>query len=398
MMNPAADIPQAPSPQGRRNRPRGVRGLRLGSAAMPSTRRFLRQYLRPVAGATTEAEIYYARGAERLPATLYRPANNLRRLPGWVVLHGLTRTGRAHTSLVRFARAVASAGNVVLVPEIPEWRDLRVEPALTIDTIRAAVAALQQREDVRHEHVGLFGFSFGASQALVAATEPDVAGMLAGVAAWGGYCDLRRTFRFGLTGLHEIDGVTYQTEPDPYGAWIMAGNYLTRVPGHADAGPVARAVHALAIEAGERGTYAWDPIYDESKRRLRTQLPPRQHALFDMLAPLTTDPRAGDERVLELAGQLASAALDVEPLLDPRPHLPHVRVPVLIAHGRDDRLIPFSESIRLSRELPRHVLRRMTITALFQHSGGTQSGLGPAGLAREGTRFMLLLRGVLGLV
>jgi pimeloyl-ACP methyl ester carboxylesterase len=365
---------------------------------MPSTLRFLRQYLRPIVGATAEAEMYYARGAERLPATLYRPANDRRRLPGWVVLHGLTRTGRTHTSLIRFARAVASAGNVVLVPEIPEWRNLRVEPALTIDTIRSAVAALQQRDDVRHEHVGLFGFSFGASQALVAATEPDVADMLAGVAAWGGYCDLERTFRFGLTGLHEIDGVTYQTQPDPYGVWVMAGYYLARVPGYAGAGPVGRALHALAIEAGERGTYAWDPIYDESKRRLRAQLPARQHALFDMLAPLTTGPRTGDERVLELAGKLAATALSLEPLLDPRPHLSRVRVPVLVAHGRDDRLIPFSESIRLSRELPRDVLRQMTITALFQHSGGTQSGLGPVGLAREGTRFLLLLRGVLGLV
>jgi dienelactone hydrolase len=365
---------------------------------MPSTLRFLSQYMRPGAGATADTELLYARGAERLPATLYRPARATRPLPGWVVLHGLTRSGRSHASLIRFARAVASAGNVVLVPEIPEWRNLRVAPELAIDTIRDAVAALQQRADVRHEHVGLFGFSFGATQALVAATEPDVADMLAGVAAWGGYCDLRRTFRFGLTGLHDIDGTTYQARPDPYGAWVMAGNYLPLVPGHRDAEPVARALHALASEAGEHGAYAWDPIYDASKRRLRAGLHPRHHELFDMIAPLTTDPRADDDRVLDLAGMLADTALAREPLLDPHPHMPRVRTPVLLAHGRDDRLIPFSESIRLSRELPPAGLKRLTITALFQHSGGTQSGLGPVGLAREGARFMMLLRAVLGLV
>jgi dienelactone hydrolase len=365
---------------------------------MPSALRFLKQYLRPAEGATFESEVVYTRGSQALPATVYRPARSSGRLPAWVVLHGLTRPGRKHLSLIRFARAVASAGNVVFIPEIPEWRDLRVAPAIAVETIRAAVLALHQRDDVRHDHAGLIGFSFGATQALIAATEENVARNLSGIAAWGGYCDLRRVFRFGLTGHHEFGGVTYQARPDPYGVWIMAGNYLPHVPGHADAVPVADALHALAIESGEVGAYAWDPVYDASKRRLRATLPPAQRDLFDMLAPLTDAARPNEERALELAEALATTALERDPLLDPRPFLADVRTPVVVAHGRDDRLIPFSESIRLSNELPRHTVRSTNITALFQHSGGTQSGLGIAGTAREAGRFVLLLRRVLGLV
>lgn len=365
---------------------------------MPSTLRFLKQYLRPSDDVVTELETTYDRGDGRLPATLYRPAGGPRELPAWVVLHGLTRPGRAHPSLQRFARAVASAGNIVLVPEIPEWRDLRVEPHITIDTIRQAVRALQQRDDVVHEHVGLFGFSFGATQALVAAADEPTARLLSGVACWGGYCDLRRLFRFGLTGLHEVDGTTYHTPPDPYGVWIMAGNYLPQVPGHADAAPVAEALHQLALDAGERRLFAWDPILDEAKRRYRAMLAAQHHELFDLLAPQTSRPRTDDARVLQLAEDLATTALRIDPLLDPQPHLPQVRVPILFAHGRDDRLIPFSETIRLSRQVPADRIRSMTITALFQHSGGTQSGLGVLGVAREAGRFALLLRRVLRLV
>jgi pimeloyl-ACP methyl ester carboxylesterase len=365
---------------------------------MPSTARFLKQYLRPTDSAATATDVFYTRGAERLPATLYRPAGDSRRLPGWVVLHGLTRPGRSHPALIRFATAVASARNVVLVPDIPEWRELQVAPGLVIETIRAAVAALQQRDDVHHEHIGLFGFSFGATQALIASTDDEIAGMLAGVAAWGGYHDLHSVFRFGLTGLHDVDGTTYRTAPDPYGTWIMAGNYLARVPGYEDAGAVSRGLHDLAIESGERGHYAWDPIYDDSKRRIRATLPHHQRELFDMIAPLTDAPRRDDAEVLELARQLSAVALDHEPLLDPGPWLPRVRVPVLLAHGRDDRLIPFGESIQLARALPDGVLRHLSITSLFQHSGGTQSSLGAVGLARESLRFLLLLRGVLRLV
>jgi pimeloyl-ACP methyl ester carboxylesterase len=365
---------------------------------MPSTIRFMRQYLRPVDGVTTRADVHYSRGAERLPATVYRPVGRDMRLPGWVVLHGLTHSGRSHPALTRFCRAVARAGNVVFVPEIPEWRALRVEPDITIETIREAVRALQLRDDVSHEHVGLFGFSFGATQGLVAAADAETAGLLAGMASWGGYCDLRRLFRFGLTGLHEVDGTTYHTRPDPYGCWIMGANYLSRVPGHRGAQPVAHALHELAREAGEKGHYAWDPLYDEAKRRLRATLAPAQRELFDLIAPETTIRHRDEARLLELAEALAGTAIEVHPQLDPRPSLPLLRVPTLFAHGRDDRLIPFSESILLSRAVPARFMRDLTITALFQHSGGTQSGLGAAGLAREGMRFVRLLRRVLALV
>ena len=365
---------------------------------MPSTIRFLKQYLRPADGATVAAETVYMRGDEELPATVFRPARGPRQLPGWVVLHGLTRPGRAHPSLQRFARAVASAGNIVFVPEIPEWRDLHVAPAIAIGTIRQAVRALQERDDVRHDHVGLFGFSFAATQALIAAADDETSRLLAGVAAWGGYSDLRRLFRFGLTGDHELDGVSYHTEPDPYGCWIMAGNYLTRVPGYERAHDVSTALHDLALEAGERGMYAWDPVFDQSKRSLRQRLDHDGRELFDMIAPETTAPRRDHQRVLDLAESLARTAIEADPLLDPMPFLADVRVPILFSHGRDDRLIPFTETIRLSRAVPDRHVRSTIITALFQHSGGTQGGLGPLGIAREGTRFALLLRRVLALV
>jgi fermentation-respiration switch protein FrsA (DUF1100 family) len=117
-----------------------------------------------------------------------------------------------------------------------------------------------------------------------------------------------------------------------------------------------------------------------------------------MIAPLTGNRVVTTSAILDLADRLATTALQRDPLLDPRSHLDAVRLPVLVAHGRDDRLIPFSESLRLAEALPAATVRRLTITALFQHSGGTQSGLGPFGLARESARFMLLLRSVLRLV
>ncbi len=366
--------------------------------SMPSTLRYLKEYLRPDSHILRVTELMYARGAETLPATVYRPLGGPRRLPGWVVLHGLTYSGREHPSLVRFARSVAAAGSIVFVPDIPEWRALRLDPAVTVATIRAAVVALQQHDDVQHDRAGLFGFSFGATQALIAAADPEVQALLHGIAAWGGYFDVERLFVYGMTGRHELNATAFHSEPDPYGCWIIAGQYLTAAPGHEQDGDVASVVRQLALEAGRRQLYAGHPAFDPVKMSLRETLPREKHPLFDALAPSTRRPRSDTRYARELALLLASTALRVDPLIDPRPALDRVCTPTVLAHGRDDRLIPFTETIRLSRALPWMWLRSCTITSLFTHSGRTQSGLGLIGLARESLRFVGVLRRIMRLL
>lgn len=364
---------------------------------MPSLTRFLLEYSRPGRADLTVEETTYGRADGVLPATLYRPRGT-GVLPGWLVLHGLTATGRSHPSLVRFVRSFAAAGNLVMVPEIPEWRDLRVAPGVTHDTIRAAVRSLHDRDDTDPDRIGLFGFSFGATQALVAAAETSVHGLLSGIAAWGGYEDLHRLFVFGMSGEHELDGRHYRLDRDPYGAWVMAGNYLTGIPGHEDDGDVAAALHELALEAGRVGAYAWEPVYDPLKLELRERLEPAKRELFDLVAPPTGRAPADIDRLRGLAHELADAVLRVDPLMDPKPFLDAVAVPTVFAHGRDDRLVPFSETVRLSRAVPPEFRVSCTITSLFDHSGHRNTQLGPVGVIVEGARFLRILHRILHLI
>jgi acetyl esterase/lipase len=360
--------------------------------------KFLYSFLRPDPRAASAVESFFHRGDEAVPATVFRPAKARGRLPGWLLLHGLTYTGREHPQLVRLARAVAATGCVVYVPDIPEWRALRVAPAVAVPTIQAAVRTLHDRDDVDPDRTGLLGFSFGATQGLVAAADPDVGGLLRGVVAWGGYYDLQSVVRFGLSGEFVHDGRTLHLQPDPYGCWIMAGNYLTHVDGYQDHGDVAAALRELASESGRRRTYAWDPIYDPLKVRLRAELPAARRRTFDLLAPLTTKRVTTSPEGMALADVLAIAAARVDPLLVPAPHLARLQVPTLLAHGRDDRLIPFTESLALANAVPPSALRNVTVTGLFAHSGGTQRGMGRMGRLREGTRFVAMLNRLLALL
>ena len=363
---------------------------------MPSLPRFLRAWFRDD-GSVRRIDTTYDRNGEALPATVWEPHRS-RRLPGWVMLHGLTFTGREHPSIERFARALAAAGTRVLVPDIPEWRALHVAPAITHETIRAAVRALHDRPDVDPQRIGLIGFSFGATQALIAAADPAVGRLLRGVAAWGGYHDVRSLFVFGITGEYELDGAAYRERPDPYGAWVMAGNYLTKIPGHEHESDIAAAVHELAREAGRRRVFADDPVYDPLKATLRASLPSERWPVFDLIAPPAGQAPVDLAYARSVSLELADAALRTDPLLDPQPFLSRPGPRVLLAHGRDDRLVPWTESIRLARALAAGRLTSTTITGLFQHSGGTNRRLGPAGLLIESTRFLRVLGRILRLI
>jgi pimeloyl-ACP methyl ester carboxylesterase len=211
------------------------------------------------------------------------------------------------------------------------------------------------------------GFSFGAPHAIAAAAAPRLHPEIGGVVGFGGYRDLERTIRFMLTGRHEWNGRAHHLRPDPYGRWIVAGNYLAAVPGLEDALDVTAALRRLAAHAGDVGAPAWDAVYDPFKTEVRAGIAPVRRGLFDLIAPPSHQepPLAEGER---MAAALAAAATAVEPQMDPGPALSRVERPVHVLHGRDDHLLPFTEGLRMRQALPATTWSRATVTRLFGHT------------------------------
>jgi len=341
-----------------------------------------------------EAIVRRTDGTE-VPATLCRPERARGRLPAWIVLHGITRPGRAHTELVRFTRALSATGAVTLVPEVPEWRRLDLAPELAHPTIRASVAALRADPWVADERLGVVGFSFGAPHAVSSLAQPDLRDEIATAVGFGGYCDLDRTLRFMMCGTHEWQGRHHRLAPDPYGRWVVAANYLTRVPDHAHATDVADGLRALAAYAGDLGAPSWDPVYDDLKRTLMDRIAEDRRWIFAALAPPSTSPDAGAGHLPGLAEALSAAAREAAPALHPVAALAGVDRPVHLLHGRRDHLIPFSETLRLHAALGPAARARVTITSLFGHSARDRSP-GPIATAAELPRFARALGSVLG--
>ncbi|MEX2526658.1 MAG: hypothetical protein WEA09_03395 [Gemmatimonadota bacterium] len=367
-----------------------------------ATLRFVRGWLKP-SGFLWETEVPIpglGSAPERLGTLILPPPGENRRLPGWVALHGITRTGRHHPSLLRFARALASTGAVVLLPEVPRWRQLELAPEETRPTLEAALNGLSRHPRVDPRRMAAVGFSFGAPQTLAAALHPTLAPKLRGVAAFGGYAHLDSTLEFQFTGRHHWEGQSYRLPPDPYGRWVVGSRYLTKIPGLEDRTAVAHALWTLAAHAGDLDIPSWDGKLDVLKNELASELRVEDRSLFRLFAPPAMEwPDNG--MVREFLPLIVSSARATDPLLDVQAHpwnqWPPESLPgessqprIHLMHGRGDMLIPFSETHRMAQLLKEYT-PRVDITELFSHSHGQP---GPRGLSRRMGASVRFLRAV----
>ncbi len=350
------------------------------------------------AGAEVVSEaVEILRDGESIPATLVLPARRKGPLPGWIALGGVSRMGRFHPQLVRFSESLASSGAAVIIPEVPEWRDLEVTPRPVSATLKGCLDYLDTRCDVRDGKAGLIGFSFGAPQVAIASGLPDITDRVAGAVLFGAYCCLERTLVCQFTGKHEWDGESFELDPDPYGRYVVGANHLTDVPGHQDAVDVAEALRQLGAAASEERISAWESHHDPLIRSLRGSLPKHQRELYDLFATPRDGTRPDEAACAEMARSLAEACRRVEPLLEPAGYLHKVAVPTRLIHGRGDRLIPFTECYRLFDDLPEEVQDDRAVTGLFNHSADRTPG-SAFKKAREQAMFFGTLRGLINTV
>lgn len=383
---------------------------------MKETYHFLTRFFRPAADPAGEREVLLDVDGELRGATLFLPrvAGGTpvdptapvpgRSVPGWILLQGVTVPGRHHEGLRRMARALAAAGHAVLAPEVPEWTALRVDPGAGEPAVRACLSRFHAWPGVDSGRLGLMAFSVAGTWGLELAARKSGSGLRTAVSV-GAYADFRRTVVAMVTGGHEWNGKQFHHRPDPYGRWIVASDLLPRLDsddyGTREEREVAgRALHQLAYTAGRNGALAGTAVYDRLIKELRDTLPAGVLPAWDVLAPaserLVPDAPAGRQ----LAEALAVAGLRAHPELDPSGRLGGLAARgtrVVLIHGRQDTLIPFSETLRLATLLPADTRRMVTITALLGHAKAAEGLLrrGPAVLAHEAYRFAATMRHII---
>jgi hypothetical protein len=144
--------------------------------------------------------IRYRRSGSAATADLYQGSAPPQ--GGVVVVPGLTPDGKDDPRLVAFATSLARARFLVLVPDIPNTRALKVSAADSV-SIGDAIEELAQRSATGAERrVGLVAISYAVGPALLAASRAPAITHVRFIVAIGGYYDIEAAIAFVTTGYY----------------------------------------------------------------------------------------------------------------------------------------------------------------------------------------------------
>ena len=255
---------------------------------------------------------------------LYLPAGKPR--AAMVLVPGAAVLGRDEPRLQAFARTFARAGIAVLVPELPEVRQLVLSRA-DADRVAGALRELSRR--LPEAPLGVAAISYAVAPALIAAIEDDLAPRVAFVVGICGYRDAHAVIRFVTTGTFRPlgDAREFRIEPDVYGRWAILRANAGRLDDPSD----ARLLEEIALRR-------WRDRNADISREAAL-LGPRGKAVLALVDNRDPDAVAGliaglPERVRREIDGLNLALYDLTKL---RGHL-------ILVHGRTDPMVPYSES------------------------------------------------------
>lgn len=278
----------------------------------------------------TPAHVVFPPGSGLAGGDLYWPAAAEAAL---VLVPGVVPEGKDDPRLVDLAQTLVRARFAVLVPDIANLRAQKVSP----EDARAIAAAIVWLTGCGAPSVGVMAISYAAGPAILAALRPDTAARVRFLVAIGGYYDLQAVVTFFTTGHFRgaPDQPWQQGTPNAYGKWVFVAANAERLED-----PDDRAALAAMAERKLQDL-------DADVADLEAGLGPEGRSVTALLD--NRDP----ERVPALIAGLPEAVRrDLEALDLARQDLSPLHARLLLVHGRDDPIIPSTESTALAATAP----------------------------------------------
>ena len=293
----------------------------------------------PVAGGEREADIY------RIPDSKLRP--------GVLVFLGVNPAPRDDDRVVNLGNGLARAGFVVMFPWSPTMFEKRIDPEEP-ENLVWAFQYLRNLERVDPERVGMGGFCVGASIALVAASDPRISEDVDFLSAFGAYYDARDLLK-QISSKESFYGDTVEPWDPKRDTKEVFTNQL--IEGLTD-GEEREILANVFVEKHAAADGASAGLSEEGKAvyRLLSSL----HATDDQ-ERLTL---AETESIMQ---DLPAGLVDDLAKISPSTNIGNLKARLLIAHDREDRLVPSEESRRLADALVTRGDVRHTEFSFFDH-------------------------------
>jgi hypothetical protein len=275
-------------------------------------------------------EISYSGPTGTVKADLFVPRGNGKH-SGILLNHGVIDTGKDDPRLKHFAEILCRSGFVVFIPDFQGMRSFRIAPS-DIGEIQAAFEHfISMGNYVLPHSCGLFGFSYGAGPTILAASHPVIRNKVRLVMAFGAYYDLKNVLSFMASGHFAFEGKRYFRQPQEYGKWVFLANNLDFVVSPEDRSVLQRIIK-IKLRDEKASIKHFLPLLGEEGKNILTLL---SHS----------DPGQTEKLIKKLPPGLQTY---IETLAV-GPAIKGLKANLILAHGEDDDMIPFTETLRLAR-------------------------------------------------
>src|SRR5918995_2653021 len=300
--------------------------------------------LAPVVGSVTGEPRFVETSVAGNPAFVVRPRGE-GPWPALFFVNGVVTEGRELPEVRRLAEGLGRAGYLVVVPDLPGLRRGEIRAETVHETLEVA-REISERPDARGGEVGLVGVSTGATLALIAAGDGELAQRVSVVAGVAPYTDVRTVLSTATTGYYRAaSGEMVPYEVDPFLAGAITQSLVSTLPPSRDRDTLLDELEEVDRLRPEflAELSAMGPEAASVAELLGNRDPDRFDGLY---AGLPDGVRAKMEKLSPLAGE---RRLDV---------------PVELISGPRDKYFPVSESRAVVRIAPQ---ARVTVSQALDH-------------------------------
>ncbi|HAK59914.1 MAG TPA: hypothetical protein DCO77_05960 [Nitrospiraceae bacterium] len=263
----------------------------------------------------------------KLRADLYGPKGKGPH-PPLLLVHGADPAGKDQAQLALLAENLARAGFLVLVPDLKGLKTFRPRLSDAEDILQS------YRYLTKLKQAGpggcMMGFSYGVGPMLLAAADKRVRDTVSVVVSFGGYYDLRQVLLFSMTGHYEYGGKSGYLRPVEPFRWMILYKNLDILRSRSDQDLLRRIIE-------KRNRYELNDV-----AALAGQLGPEGKAVYAFLV------NSREDRFSALYERLPDAVRKYVFRMSPARAVSYIKAYWIIAHGKEDYAIPYTESLRLA--------------------------------------------------
>lgn len=281
-----------------------------------------------------------------VPVEIVRPARGGPR-PAFLFVNGAHPLRREEPVVQRLSRGLARAGFLVIVPDLPGLGEGEITTRLP-EALLAVTRHAVDLPDVRGGRVALVGASTGASLAIIAAAQPELADRISVVAAVAPFAHLDKMICLTTTHFYEEGGSFVPYEVSDLSRRVVARSLIASL--------YCEDREELLSELARMELNGVDPLEELPPRQ---GLSPKAQAVARLLG--NRDPASFQT----LCGELPPEITSLMSRLSPVSTAAAVSAPVEVAVPPADRYFPLGEASALADALPNV---RLTVTRVLDHT------------------------------